>query len=131
MTDLVIIVASMLVFRNIESGLYGLINMVLGSYVIDTILYGTNKSTLITVMSAHNQEIAEMLMDELERGVTFYKSRGAYSGREGEALICVVDRKQFYKAKKMIYGIDPRAFLIVSEAKEVYGEGFLDSDWEV
>ncbi len=131
LTDLVIIAASMVVFQNIESGLYGLINMVLGSYVIDMILYGTNKSTMITVMSAHNQEIAEALMDVLERGVTFYKSRGAYSGREGEALICVVDRKQFYKAKKLIYGIDSKAFLIVSEAKEVYGEGFLDSDWEV
>ena len=131
LTDLVIIAASMVVFHTIESGLYGLINMVLGSYVIDMILYGTNKSTMITVMSAHNQEIAEALMDELERGVTFYKSRGAYSGREGEALICVVDRKQFYKAKKMIYTIDKSAFMIVSEAKEVYGEGFLDSDWEV
>ncbi len=131
MTDLVIIAASMVVFQNIEAGLYGLINMVLGSYVIDMILYGTNKSTMITVMSAHNQEIAEALMEELERGVTFYKSRGAYSNQEGEALICVVDRKQFYKAKKMIYSIDHRAFLIVSEAKEVYGEGFLDSDWEV
>lgn len=131
LTDLVIIAASMVVFQNIESGLYGLINMVLGSYVIDMILYGTNKSTMITVMSPHNQEIAERLMEELERGVTFYKSRGAYSGKEGEALICVIDRKQFYKAKKMIYGIDKSAFMIVSEAKEVYGEGFLDSDWEV
>ena len=46
-------------------------------------------------------------------------------------MICVVARKPFYKAKKVIYGIDKQAFVIVSEAKEVYGEGFLDSDWEV
>ena len=46
-------------------------------------------------------------------------------------MICVLDRKQFYKAKKIVYSIDPRAFMIVSEAQEVYGEGFLDSDWEV
>lgn len=131
LTDLVIVAASMAVFRNIEAGLYGLINMVLGSYVIDMILYGTNKSTMVTVMSPHVQEIADELMKELERGVTFYKSRGAYSNREGETLICVVDRKQFYKAKRIIYGIDRNAFMIVSEAKEVYGEGFLDSDWEV
>ena len=45
-------------------------------------------------------------------------------------MICVVDRKQFYKVKKIIYAIDRNAFVIVSEAKEVYGEGFLDSDWE-
>ncbi len=130
-TDLVIIAASMAVFQNIEAGLYGLINMGLASYVIDLMLYGTNKSTMVTVMSAHVHEIADGLMDELERGATFYRSRGAYSKVDGETLICVVDRKQFYKAKKIVHGIDPDAFMIVSDAKEVYGEGFLAHDWEV
>lgn len=130
-TDLVVIAASMLVFGNIESGLYGLITMTVSSYVIDLILYGQNRSTMVTVISAHSGEIAERLMEQLERGCTLLKSRGAYSGREGETVICVVDRKQFYRAKKIIYGIDDSAFVIVSEAKEVYGEGFLASDWEV
>ena len=130
-TDLVIIGASIIVFQNIESGLYGLINMVTATYVIDVILYGLNKSTMLTIMSPNAQEIAEELMNSLERGCTLIRSRGAYSKTEGETVICVVDRKQFYKAKKIIYGIDPKAFAIVSEAQEVYGEGFLDSDWEV
>lgn len=123
--------ASMVVFGNIESGLYGLINMVVSTYVIDIMLYGMNKSTMVTVMSPKVQEIGDQLMEHLGRGCTFFKSRGGYAKVEGETLICVVDRKQFYKAKKIIYGIDEDAFVIVSEAKEVYGEGFLDSDWEV
>lgn len=131
MTDLVIIAASMAVFRNIESGLYGLITMVVSTYVIDVILYGLNKNTMVTVISKESQAIADALMSQLERGCTFLKSRGAYSNTDGETVICVVDKKQFYKAKKIIYGIDKNAFVIVSEAKEVYGEGFLDSDWEV
>ena len=130
-TDMVIILLSMVVFQNIESGLYGLINMVVSTYVIDVILYGMNKSTMIPVITSRPQEIADALMDALERGCTLIKSRGAYAKQEGESVICVVDRKQFYKAKKVIYGIDKQAFVIVSEAKEVYGEGFLDSDWEV
>lgn len=130
-TDLVVIVASMLVFANIESGLYGLITMTVSSYVIDMILYGQNKSTMVTVISSHSDEIADRLMEQLERGCTLFKSRGAYSRKDGETVICVVDRKQFYRAKKIIYGIDESAFIIVSEAKEVYGEGFLASDWEV
>ena len=130
-TDLVIILLSMAVFRNIESGLYGLINMVVGTYVIDVILYGMNKSTMITVITEKPKEIADELMDELERGCTLLKSRGAYREEEGETVICVLDKKQFYRAKKIVYGIDPTAFMIVSEAQEVYGEGFLDSDWEV
>ena len=131
LTDLVIFGASMVVFGNIESGLYGLINMVVSTYVIDIMLYGMNKSTMVTVMSPKVQEIGDQLMEHLGRGCTFFKSRGGYAKVEGETLICVVDRKQFYKAKKIIYGIDEDAFVIVSEAKEVYGEGFLDSDWEV
>jgi len=131
MTDFVIIGTSILVFRNIDAGLYGLLNMYLGSYIIELMLYGPNKSTMITVMSSHVEEIAEELMDFLERGCTYYKSEGAFSKREGKTLICVVDKKQFHKAKKIIYGIDPTAFLIVSEAKEVYGEGFLHHTWEV
>lgn len=131
MTDLVIIAASMVVFRNIEAGLYGLITMTVSTYVIDMILYGMNKSTLITVMSPKTQEIAEELMEKLGRGCTLLKSRGAYSKIDGETLICAVDRKQFYKAKKIIYSVDADAFVIVSETKEVYGEGFLSSDWEV
>jgi len=95
------------------------------------ILYGMNKSTMITVISPRSTEIAKALMDELERGCTLLKSRGAYRNEEGETLICVLDKKQFYRAKKIVYDIDPRAFMIVSEAQEVYGEGFLDSDWEV
>ena len=69
-------------------------------------------------------------MAGIERGCTLIRSRGAYSKVDGESVICVVDRKQFYKVKKIIYAIDRNAFVIVSEAKEVYGEGFLDSDWE-
>ena len=130
-TDLVIILLSMAVFRNIESGLYGLINMVVGTYVIDVILYGMNKSTMITVISPRSGEIAKELMRNLERGCTLLKSRGAYREEKGETVICVLDKKQFYRAKKIVYGIDPTAFMIVSEAQEVYGEGFLDSDWEV
>lgn len=131
LTDLIIIGASMLVFRNIESGLYGLITMTVSSYVIDLLLYGQNRSTMITVISPRSREIAAELMDKLGHGCTMLKSRGAYSGAEGETVICVMDRKQFYRAKKIVYGIDADAFVIVSEAKEVYGEGFLASDWEV
>ena len=129
-TDLVIIAASMAVFGNMESGLYGMINMVVSTYVIDLILYGMNKSTMVMVISPESSVIADRLMHALGRGCTFLKSRGAYSKLEGEMLICVVDRKQFYMAKKIIYEVDGDAFVIVSEAREVYGEGFLDSEWE-
>ena len=85
---------------------------------------------MITVISRDPGEIAKELMRNLERGCTLLKSRGAYQ-EEGETVICVLDKKQFYRAKKIVYGIDPTAFMIVSEAQKSTGKGFLDSDWEV
>ena len=70
------------------------------------------------------REIAEEIMDTMNRGTTFYESIGGYSGKECETLTCAVDRKQFYQVKEIIDRHDPRAFVIVSPTKEVFGEGF-------
>ena len=78
------------------------------------------------INSPKNQEIASRIMARLDRGTTFFKSVGGYSRKECETLMCVVDRKQFYLVKEIIDSCDPGAFVIVSETKEVYGEGFLD-----
>lgn len=125
-TDMVVIGASVIVFRELESALYGIISMVCTTQAIDAILYGMNKGTMVMINSPKNHEIAEMIMSGMDRGTTFFKSVGGYSGRECETLMCVVDRKQFYIVKQMIDSCDPGAFVIVSETKEVYGEGFLD-----
>lgn len=125
-TDMVIIGVSVLVFRGIESALYGLISLVCTTQTVDAILYGMNRGTMITVVSSKNKEIAAAILEQMNRGATFLKSRGAYSHMEGETLLCVVDRKQFYMVKRIIDACDPTAFVIVSETKEVYGEGFLE-----
>lgn len=124
--DAVIICISILVFGELESGLYGIISMVCMTQAIDAILYGMNKGTMVTVISPKNREIADEILERLDRGVTFYKTRGGFSGRDSETLMCVVDRKQFYLVKEIIDRKDPDAFVIVSETKEVYGEGFLN-----
>ena len=86
--------------------------------------------SLIHIFSSQNERIAGEIMKQLDRGATFLKSQGAYSKIEGNALMCVVDRKQFYIVKRIIDHYDPRAFVIVSETKEVYGEGFLNDPRE-
>lgn len=126
MTDLVVIGASVIVFQELESALYGLISMVCATQAIDAILYGMNKGTMVLINSPKNHEIASTIMTRLNRGTTFFKSVGGYSRKEGETLMCVVDRKQFYLVKEIIDSCDPGAFVVVSETKEVYGEGFLD-----
>lgn len=123
--DFIVIAASVVVFHNLESALFGLISLVCTTYSIDFILYGMSRGTMIMVISEKNEQIASMILEQVERGATYFKSQGAYTRREGNVLVCVVERKQFYRVKEIIDQVDRDAFLIVSETKEVYGEGFL------
>lgn len=127
LVDFLVVGASVLVYRNIDTAFYGLLCIVCGTQTIDMIIYGMKRSTMVTVISKYNTEIAADIMRQLDRGATFLKSCGAFSRQEGEALLCVVDKKQFYRLKQIIDAHDPNAFVIVSETKEVYGEGFLES----
>ena len=124
--DTVVIGTSIIVFGQLEAALYGIISMVCTTQAIDAILYGMNKGTMVMIHSSRNHEIASLIMARLDRGTTFFRSVGGYSQKECETLMCVVDRKQFYLVKEIIDSCDPGAFVIVSETKEVYGEGFLD-----
>lgn len=126
MVDMVIIGLSVVVFRELESALYGIISMVCTTQTIDALLYGMNKGTMIMVRSSKNREIANEIMARLDRGTTFFKSIGGYSGKDCETLMCVVDRKQFHLVKGIIDSYDPGAFVVVTETKETYGEGFLN-----
>ena len=124
--DTVVIGTSIIIFGQLEAALYGIISMVCTTQAIDAILYGMNKGTMVMIHSSRNHEIARLIMARLDRGTTFFRSVGGYSQKECETLMCVVDRKQFYLVKEIIDSCDPGAFVIVSETKEVYGEGFLD-----
>lgn len=124
--DFVVIGLSIPVFGGLEDALYGVISMVCTTQTIDAILYGMNRGTMVMVSSKHNQEIADDIMTQLGRGTTFFKSVGGYSRKDMEMLMCVVDRKQFYSVKRIIDKWDRAAFVIASETKEVYGEGFLN-----
>ena len=125
LVDFVVVGASILVFGEIEAAMYGIISIVCTTQAMDTILYGMNRGSMITVHSEKNEEIAQEIMQALDRGTTFYKSIGGYSGKEGLTLTCAVDRKQFHLVKEIIDRHDPKAFIIVSPTKETYGEGFL------
>lgn len=122
--DCVIIGVSIFVFGNMESGLYGLVSLFCCSMVIDSIIYGLDKGSMVMVVSEKNKEIAEQIMLELERGVTLLKGQGAYTGQDRDVLLCAVRKQQFARVRAIIYEKDPAAFVIVSETSEVLGEGF-------
>lgn len=123
--DCIIIGVSVLVFGNLESALYGLISLYCCSMVIDSIIYGLDKGSMVMVVSEKNDEIAAQIMDELERGVTLLKGQGAYTGTDRDVLMCAVTQAAVCQSPcAIIYEKDPNAFVIVSETSEVLGEGF-------
>lgn len=127
-TDGAILLFSAIVYRNIETALYGVITIFIEMKTIDMILYGFDTGKQVMVISEKNREIADRVMEELARGATFIKAYGAYSNDERDVLMSVVKRNQFGKFKMIVKEVDPNAFIIVSDAGEVIGSGFKSID---
>lgn len=124
LVDAVILLCSIAVFHSLRSGLYGMITLFVTSRVIDSIVYGVDKGTVALIMTAHSREIADAILCELERGATLLEASGAYSGERRQMIVCAVRTAQFHKLKTIVRRCDPHAFIIVTEAGEIYGEGF-------
>ena len=124
--DFVIIVFSGFAFQSMESALYALLTIFVSTRLIDAILYGTDMGNgkVLFIISEKNEEIAQNILIGLDRGVTALKSRGGYSGREGEVLLCAVRRYEVSKVYDIVHSVDTNAFIIVGEAGEITGEGF-------
>lgn len=121
-----IVVASAFVFKSIESAVYACIVIFVSTQIIDAILYGTDigSGKMFFIISKKNEEIAERILNDLDRGVTFLKSRGGYLKQEGEVLFCAVRRFEVFRISEIIRETDPDAFVIVGDAGEITGEGF-------
>lgn len=122
--DFIVLGISILVFKNLESGLFGLVAIFCQARVIDIIIYGINKGRQILIISEKNREIADRIISEVKRGATFIGGKGAYEEKEREILLCVVRRAEYYLVKRIVHEIDHNAFMIASEATQILGEGF-------
>ncbi|KEH90071.1 membrane protein [Clostridium novyi A str. 4540] len=121
--DLIIAVISGFTF-SAEIGMYGILSVILMGVIIDFVIEGLNACKSIIVITSKNDEVNKFIIEKLNRGCTMIQGKGAYSGQNKEILYTVLDRKQFITLKTYIKEIDPKAFIIVSEAREVLGEGF-------
>lgn len=124
LTDFVIISASGFVFKNLEDPLYGYIVLFISSKVIDLVLEGWSFSKLVIITSTKTAEIADFIINRLDRSGSALKSRSLYLNREGEIIITVINRKQLAELKAFIKKADPQAFVIINDTYEVLGKGF-------
>lgn len=121
--DGLVVLAGAWVF-GIQYALYALITVFVVCKVADAILEGMNFSKIAYIISDHPDEIAEAIMTKLERGVTGLNGTGMYSGVSKNVLFCVVSRKEIVEVKDIVSQVDENSFVIVTDAREVLGEGF-------
>ncbi len=121
--DSTIIVLGVFVF-GIEKGLYALISVFTVTKTISFVIEGAAFAKGIHIISDKSEEIADVLMKDLVRGVTGFYGKGMYTKLDKTILYCVVSPKQVVKLKKIVEKVDENAFIIVTDAKEVQGMGF-------
>ncbi|SHO48679.1 YitT family protein [Anaerocolumna xylanovorans] len=108
----------------ITKALYAIIAVYITTKISDSILEGLKFAKMAYIISDEYERIAEKIMAELDRGVTGISATGMYSNRDKKMLFCVVSKKEIVEIKELVAEVDPKAFIIVSDAREVMGEGF-------
>ncbi len=123
--DGAIVILGFFVF-GLRPSLYAIVAIFVTTKVSDAILEGFKYSKAAYIITDKYEEVAKVLMEELDRGATGLKATGMYTGKDRCVLYCVVSKKQIVTLKEIVVNIDPKAFVIVSDVREVLGEGFLD-----
>ena len=121
--DSAIIAINAIAFGEVEIGLYSAIAIFLLGKMLDIVFEGINFTKLIIIISEKSEEISNKIQD-MERGVTGLYGKGMYTENEKLVLVCVCPRKDVGKVRQIAKEIDENSFIIISNAREVYGEGF-------
>lgn len=125
--DALVVVASAFVF-GIVSSLYAIVTLAITDKVIDVVSNGFAVSRAFLIITEKTEEVAQAVMDVLQRGATAFYARGAFSRRDKTVLLCVVSgNSEAVALKKIVYGIDAEAFVLSWHASEVLGFGFKSS----
>ena len=125
-SDIVILVLAVIAFGKLEAALYGTIALLALELIMDKVLYGMDPSKVAYIVSEKAQEIAVVLMEEQERGVTVLRGEGAYTGEEKKILMVAFRQKDIVQIKRTVHGMDKKAFMVVVDANTVLGGGFED-----
>lgn len=124
--DMAIIILAGLVFRQPDLSLYALITVFVTSKAIDLILEGEDYARAAFIITKDPADIVQNIFAVLGRGVTTIEGRGAYTGTDRQVLLCVVSRAEQSRLREIVEATDPKAFVIITSASEVLGEGFME-----
>ena len=122
--DAAIVVLGGIVYGNVESMLYAAVVIFVSAQVLDYIIYGVSRGAMIMIITKKSDEIRRMIINDFNRGVTVLKGQGGYSGEDKNVLLCACYDNQAQKFIKKIKSADENAFFIVTQSKQILGNGF-------
>ena len=122
--DAIVLTTVVIVFQDVRTAMYTLFFILIDTLVIDLIGEGGFAGKGFLIVTSKPEEIAQKVSDDLGRGITFIRGMGYYSRKDLDIVYCVVSRNEMKQMKDIINQIDPFAFITISEAHEILGEGF-------
>nr|WP_300657676.1 YitT family protein [uncultured Acetatifactor sp.] len=111
-------------FQEAENILYGIVFVLLSAIALDkTMMIGTTQ-TEVKIISGKSEEIREAILKQLDRGVTLLNAEGGYLHDKSQMIFSVISNRELFKLEKIVHGIDPASFMVVTRVSEVRGRGF-------
>ena len=122
--DCVVVILTGIVFQDISRALYSGVTIFVTGKVVDAVVYSFDYSKAVMIMSKEYEKVDKVITKDLNRGATYLKGEGTYSGNEMKVVFTVVKKQQLAELKRLVNEVDPNAFVVVQEAHQVLGEGF-------
>lgn len=123
-TDILVLIAATFVLNDITVALYSFLCVIITSMVLDLVLYGRDGAKLLYIISDRPDIITARLLEELDIGATHVFGQGAYSGENKKVIMCAVKKRLSPLAEDIVRDEDPNAFMIITSASEIFGEGY-------
>lgn len=130
-SDFIIVCISGLVFKNLNTVLYAVLTVIITGKTLDCILYGSDEARLIYIITENPAETGQRLLHDLDVGYTYLDGKGGWTERKKKVILCAVQKKVSPLVEEIVKAEDPKAFMIVTSANEVFGEGYKDFFSEV
>jgi uncharacterized membrane-anchored protein YitT (DUF2179 family) len=123
--DAFVVVLGGIIYKNFESMLYASVVIFVSAQVLDYVIFGVSRGAMILIISEQSEKLCNMILSDLDRGVTILKAQGGYSKADKDVLLCACFDNQTHKLIKKIKSADENAFFIVTQSKQILGNGFM------
>ena len=125
-TDMTIVAISGFIFKDLNVALYALIAVLISGRALDYVLYGGDEAKMMYIITQKPREVGKRLLEDIDVGITYLQGKGGWTGQEKEVILCVTRKQLGPRVEEIVKEEDPTAFMIITSASEIYGEGYKD-----